>query len=78
MTGFTSKLLSWKLSTRLALCHNNQAGSKILDWLYVTTSQARSTVLVSSQHLVLCHNTQAGSKILDSLYVIAVKPEGQY
>jgi hypothetical protein len=73
-----SHLLSWKLSTRLALRHNNQVGSKILDWLYVTTSQAGSTVLVSSQRLALRHNTQAGSKILDWLYVTAIKLEAQY
>jgi hypothetical protein len=73
-----SQLSIWKLNTRLALHHNNQTVSKILDWLYVTASQARSTVLVSSQCLALRHNTQYGSKILDWIYVTAVKPEAQY
>jgi hypothetical protein len=73
-----SQLLSWKLSTRLALRHSNQAGSKILDWLYITASQAGSTVLVSSQRLSLRHSTQAGSKILDWLYVTAIKLEARY
>jgi hypothetical protein len=73
-----SQLLSWKLSTRLALRHNNQARSKIVDWLYVTASQAGSIVLVSSHRLALRHNTQAGSKILDWFYVTAIKLEAQY
>jgi hypothetical protein len=73
-----SQLSRWKLSTHLALCYKNQAGSKILDWLYVTTSQAGSTILVSSQCLALRHSTEAGRKILDWLYVTTVNLEAQY
>jgi hypothetical protein len=70
----------------LALRHNTQAGSKILDWLYVTASQAGSTILLITSscfmsqpsgwkqdtRLALRHSCQAGSAVLVSSHRLAL------
>jgi hypothetical protein len=37
--AFMSQLSSWKQDARPALRHNHQVGSRILDWIYITTIQ---------------------------------------
>jgi hypothetical protein len=65
-------------SHHISLGHNTQARRKILDWLYVIASQARSSILVTPHLLDLRDRNKVGSKILVLLYVTTIKLEAGY